>query len=466
MWIHKSMKMQTFAVLLLIVTGSAYGQTKPNPAATPRAGAAAPAPVATATPVGGAAGAPTGEISTSGTTPQSIALPKAYQSIIVSASALVTTGTTALKTLRSEARTSSLRKALTERILSSIQVSSIVLDKDNNEESLSDTSLLCKSRQDYIKYSSSLNYLSSLNQKLSATSAPAVAPTDIVGALKLMFASASYLISLSAQTPAQISASLAADAKTCESDLAFYDRDYYGATVGPAISVAETEAVAAGLPSLGFLGPIGTLIDTFTSIVTPIFIKVSTIEDENRRREVIETALNDPKTRTAFEATGKQLAEKIDGFASTSRRNLAGSFVEQLVQIRQISIDLSKTEACKSDLTALPRLPSGAPNAEFIICWQTAWAQIQPRVASLAAIGDSYDALADAGSISARKLLGTILADYRLLSVKPDNAQDTADLNVFWGDVTEFISLASAINTAASKANISGLKSDIQAIEK
>lgn len=217
---------------------------------------------------------------------------------------------------------------------------------------------------------------------------------------------------------------------------------------------------------MGFLGPIGTLIDTFTSIVTPIFVRASTIADESRRREVIEAALNDPKTRTTFETTGKQLAEEIDGFTSTSRRYLAGSFVEQLVQIRQAAIDLGKTEACKSDLASLPRLPSGAPNAGFITCWQTAWAQIQPRVASLAAIGDNYDALADAGSISARKLLGTILADYRLLSAKPDNAQDMADLNVFWGDVTEFISLASAINIAASKANIATLKSDIQAIAK
>ncbi len=241
MWFPQAMKIETCAFLLLIVTGSAYGQTKPKPIATPSADTAASAAfAATITPVGGAS-APNAGASTSVTTPQSIALPKAYQSIIVSASALVATGTTASKTLRSEARTSSLRKALTERMLSSTQVSSIILDKDNSEESLSDTNLLCKCRQDYIKYSRSLNYLSSLNQKLSATSAPAVAPTDIVGALKLMFATASYSISLSAQTPTQISASLTADAKMCESDLASYDRDYYGATVGPAISVAETE---------------------------------------------------------------------------------------------------------------------------------------------------------------------------------------------------------------------------------
>ena len=58
---------------------------------------------------------------------------------------------------------------------------------------------------------------------------------------------------------------------------------------------------------------------------------------------------------------------------------------------------------------------------------------------------DSYDTLADAGDVNAQKLFATIMADYDLISKGQAGASD-----VFWNDVTQFITFANAISTAAT----------------
>jgi len=201
---------------------------------------------------------------------------------------------------------------------------------------------------------------------------PAAAPTDIVGALKLLLATSSYSISDGVQSkPANVTSPQGQTQTSCETDLKSYDKAYYAQDAGGILPAAAKEAAAA--PALGislaFLGPIGTLIDTFVSILQPIFIDATTMVDEARRRSVVENALNDPATRAKIETVGRDLATAVDNFAT--RRSAAGSYVEQLVSIREMPIDLSKHSECQG-LASRPRLPSGAPSAAFVTCWKAA----------------------------------------------------------------------------------------------
>jgi hypothetical protein len=174
----------------------------------------------------------------------------------------------------------------------------------------------------------------------------------------------------------------------------------------------------------------------------------------------VEQALNDTKIRSKIVQSGKQLALAVDNFAVSSRRRLAGSFVEQLVVLRAMPIDLSKEPECKN-LAGSTRLPSGAPSAAFVTCWKAAWSHLQDTATKLVTTADSYDTLADAGDVNAQKLFATIMADYDLISKGKADAS-----NVFWNDVTQFITFANAISIAASKANIATLQKELAAVSK
>jgi hypothetical protein len=393
-----------------------------------------------------------------------VVLPQAYETIIASAGALATSGATVLKNSRTDARTLAFKIALTKKILSSPPGSTIQLDKSDADTQLGELALLCDIRKDYVKSMVGLNYLNSLVQNLNSVSKPAPAPTDLIGALKLLLATSSYSISDGTQsTPANVDMVVAQTVAACQTDLKSYDKDFYGQDTGgaaPGGPQPAAAAVAAGGFSLAFLGPIGALVDTFVSILQPIFIDASIAVDEGRRRAVIERALNDPAIRSKIETTGAQLATAVDNYATTSRHILAGSFVEQLATTREMSIDVSKHPECQM-LATRRRLPSGAPSPAFIGCWKAGWAQLQPAIASLTTIAESYDTLADAGNVNAKKLFGTIMADYKLISEGQADAS-----NVFWDDVTQFITFANAISNAASKSNIAALQKGLAAVSK
>ena len=415
--------------------------------------------------------APTAPAQTNAAAAVPVVLPQAYDLTISSLSALATGAAAALKTNKSDARTLAIRVALSKRVLAAgPMISTITLDKTDTDASLGEIAILCAPRQNYVNNGVALNYLNALVQNLNAVSAKPAAPTDIAGALKLMLATSSYSVTDQVKVdPATIAAVAATKLSNCKADLSAYAKDYYGTdmpaanpTPGAAAAVASPAAAGGGIDTFSFLGPIGTLIDTFLSILQPVLIDASQIVDEDRRRAAIETALADPAIHAKIETTGHQLASAVDSFAAASRHSLVGSFVEQLVSIRKTSIDLSNEADCKT-LSPATRLPSGAPNAAFIDCWRAAWAKLQPQVSNLNTIGDSYDTLADATTVSAQKLFGTIMADYAEIST---GAPDAQNLAIFGNDITEFITLANAVATAASSSNISALKSAIAAVAK
>jgi ribosomal protein L12E/L44/L45/RPP1/RPP2 len=397
-----------------------------------------------------------------------VALPPAYESTISALSALATSGAVALKTSRANARAQIIRTALTKTLLGSgSSVTSIVLDKDDRDPTLGEIALLCAPRQTYVSNSVSLNYLNTLVQNINAVSAKAAAPNDITGAIKLLLATSNYAIADKVKVDAQTIDSLsAATLANCKADLSSYDQDYYGAAIRAGTPITTSAAVPASIGSVNtfaFLGPVGTLIDTFLSILQPVLIDASVLVDETRRQTAIATALADPDIENKIATTGKQLASVLSAYAAASRHTEAALFVEQLTAIRETSIDLSAVADCKT-LAPDNRLPSGAPNAAFVSCWRGAWAKLQPLVASLTSTGDNYDNLADpSGSADPQKLLSTILADYAKIKA---GATAPANLAIFASDVTEFITLANAIATAASSSNIAALQKAAAAASK
>ncbi len=394
-----------------------------------------------------------------------VMLPPAYEQIVASAGALATSGGAAMKTYRADTRAAALRTALTKALLALGDATTVSLAKVDYDPLIGESVLLCKVRGSYTAGVGDLNYLTSLVQKLNTVSKPAPAPTDIIGALKLLFASANYSIADDAQVkPTGVPQAKAA--AICEADLKSYDVAYYGAAAGglpaptPAAETLVPPVPAGGTPavSFAFLGPVGSLIDTFVAILQPVLIDASTIVDQARRRAVVEQALKDNHDKIA--KSGKQVAAALDSFAVASRQRLAGSFVEQLVALRATAIDLAKEPECKN-LAGSTRLPSGAPSAAFVTCWKAAWSHLSDAAARLSTTADSYDTLADAGDVDPQKLFGTILADYDLIRTGKADAS-----NVFWNDVTQFITFANAISAAASATNIATVKKEIAAVSK
>ena len=395
-----------------------------------------------------------------------IVLPPVYESTIASLGALATGGAAALKTYRADARATAIRAALSKALLAAAghPVTTISLDKTDTDATIGELALLCAPRQNFIASSVSLNYLSTLVQNINAVSALPTAPTDIASALGLLFASSGYAVNDKVNADPQSEADLGKTAlANCQKDLTAYAKDYYGtempAAPHPAAASLAPGAVVAGVDMFAFLGPVGTLIDTFLSILQPVLIDASKIVDQARRQQAIQNALeqNEDKIST----TGQQLAAAVDNYAAASRHGLVGLFVEQLVAIREMPIDLSAVADCKS-LVPTNRLPSGAPDAAFVGCWAAAWGKLQPAVDSLKTTADSYDLLADAESlnVTASKRFATIMANYK--AIKAGNPVTDTILN----EMAEFITFANDIANAASKSNVAALKAAAAKAEK
>jgi hypothetical protein len=393
-----------------------------------------------------------------------ITVPGVYESTIASLGALATSSAAAAKTNRSNARTMAIRTALSTALRGAgTSVTTLTLDKTDTNPVLGEVAILCTPRENFVPNQVYLNYLNTLVKNIDTVGTKAVAPTDILSALKLLLASSSFAVTDNVKIDA---ATLASAEKTtlaaCQADLSAYDTAYYGIPIRPpGLSSKEgSPSPATGVDTFAFLGPIGTLIDSFLSILQPVLIDASQIVDENRRMQAIEAALNDPGTQTKIQTTGQQLAIAVDSLAAQSRESLVGAFTEQLVAIRETPIDLKNVADC-AQLNPAVRLPSGAPNAAFIDCWSAAWAKLQPQVANLTTIADNYDTLADANTQSAQKLFNTIMANFALIKEGKISYS-----SIMLNEITQFITLANAVASAASSSNLASLKSAAQAASK
>jgi hypothetical protein len=377
-----------------------------------------------------------------------VTLPQPFEATISSISALATGAGAALKTNRSDARTLIVRLALANAIVSAKPpIISITLSAD---PSLVEDAVLCTPRINYVSKAVYLNYLNTLVQNINAISAKAATPTDIPGALRLLLATTNYSITDKVKTDTTtLDALSAATKKNCENDLSTYAKDYYGITPGGGGASPEVATTGGtSVNTFAFLGPIGTLVDTFLSILQPILIDWATFADEMRRQQAIMNALTDKNIEANIDKTGTALADAVDTFSAASRHGVTGAFVEQLALIREIKIDLNNVDDCKILSTTSQK--DGVPSATFIGCFSGAWAKIQKDVANLDTIGDNYDKLADANTVSAKTLFKNIMSDWAVIAKTMANGGTAAYTQAFLIDLTEFITFAQAIATAAS----------------
>ena len=305
--------------------------------------------------------------------------------------------------------------------------------------------------------------MSALDKKITALDTAVAKPTDLIGALNLLFADATFDSAGKIQDPVNIAKLKKDDLDSCDNDLKTYDHTYYGEGIGPISGGASDFVFAvAAIPVL--FGAVEALYNSFVSIVTPVATQLAVDVDRTKKVNAIEAILKDPKTVDAIKTTGGQLAQAIDDYATASRRLKVGAFVEQLVQIRTMAIDVSKTSQCRANLDKEERLQSGAPGADFINCWQAAWGQLAKPVANLVTIGDDYDALADNSSAKATKTFGDILAKYEAYLKAPKPANE--DAQELLQDLAQLISLGNAIANAASKSNATTLETDLTNVFK
>lgn len=419
----------------------------------------------TVTSAAAAAATPTNTGSTLGT---EIVVPGVYESTISAIGALATGATGALKTARSDARTLAIRTALSLALnKAGSTTTSITLsasDDNSNSPLLGESAMLCNPHRDYVPNSIYLNYLNTLVQNIDTVSAKPPAPTDILSAVKLMFSSSGYAITDSVDLT-KISDRQATAVKNCQTDLSSYEQAFYGTTIGAAgpAPTPAAQAAGAGVDTFAFLGPIGAAIDTFLSILQPVLIQASQLVDEEKRFAAIKTALDSNEDK--IKKTGNALAAALDNFASVSRFNLVGSFVEQLVIIRDTKIDLTNVDDCKHlSPSAAPSSgksakPPAIPKSGPIGCFAAAWAKIQPLVTNLNNIGDNYDTAADNNTLSASKRFATIMGNF-------DKYKNGAQQQFFLNEITEFVAFATSVYNAASKSNITALKSAIAAAAK
>jgi hypothetical protein len=396
----------------------------------------------------------------------SIALPQPIESTVATITALTTSGAAALKTYKSDARTLTIHLALSKAILSAgASVTTINLGKADADASLGAIALLCTPRQNYMTNSVYLNYLSTLVQNINAVSAKPAQATDIISALTLLMANANYTVADDNVKidSTSLSALMTMTLKNCQTDLNSYAVDYYGMQIhtGPAAAAAAAAPPAGGVDTFAFLGPIGTLIDTFLTILQPVLTQAANAVDAERRQEAIDAVMKDAATQSKINTAGLQLADAVDKYAASSRHIATGQFVEQLVSIRDMTIDLSGVADC-THLTAPPTPPNAVPNAAFIGCFSAAWSKLQTPVANLVTLGNSYDTLADANAISAKSLFNTIMANWAHIASGDTSYNST----YFLQEITQFITFAQAVAAAASQNNLSALKSAAAAVSK
>ena len=89
-----------------------------------------------------------------------------------------------------------IRAAMSKALLSvgHNPITTVTLDKSQDDPALTDKAVLCAPRQNYIPYSVALNYQNTLVQHINAVSTLPASPTDIASALGLLFASSGYSI--------------------------------------------------------------------------------------------------------------------------------------------------------------------------------------------------------------------------------------------------------------------------------
>jgi hypothetical protein len=373
-------------------------------------------------------------------------LPTAVDAFVASADALAKSASEPVDLGRATLRLDKVRLALTNKLLTAKSNDTIQID------SLDEADILCGTRTAQIVIAAQRNYLQAVAAKIDQAGKPSQID-NITSAVVALFASQSIDIK-SVADDAALKTSAEQLTTRCQNDLKQFDKHYYGREVvaPPGAQPLAAEAPLASPASL--FGPIGSLIDTIVSVITPVVIEGGKLVDEAKRREAVRRFLSDPTNTKTITASGMQLAQQVSQFVVAKRHKLAGTFSEQLAATRAARIDLAKSDECKAYLTEpkkLEKRKSGAPSDQFVLCWRSIWNQLESQVSETLKAANDYDQLADAGdSDNAAKVFDPLS---KSLAAIAQNQLDPKDLAKVWNWATELLAFADKVNAAASKDN-------------
>jgi hypothetical protein len=248
-------------------------------------------------------------------------LPPLYEPTIQSIGALAASGATSLKTFRSDARTQSIRAALS-KVLLGAPPSTITLDKANTDPALGEVAILCTPRGAYAGKQLYQNYLDTLVKNIDAVSNKTTPDSTILDALKLLFASSGNNITDAIGVdPKAIADAATKNKAACEVDLKSYAPDYYGIDMPERAPTAALTAAAGGVVDLSIFGPVGTLVTTFLGLIQPVLTQAASavLSGANSRPFWIAKARLRPRRAVCFGNIG------IGGYNGACNRQLRES---------------------------------------------------------------------------------------------------------------------------------------------
>lgn len=388
----------------------------------------------------------------------SVPMPKAFNSLSTSLSALAASGSEMIQMERTTQRLHAIRLAFTKRMLTADPASKIVLD----DNALEERALLCDVRSAHVITVARFGYLNSVATQIQEISKP-TNPTDLGSALKALFASYAIKASNASLSPDTI-VKLQNDVKArCKSDIAGFDKAYYGTEIRSPVAASSAAPAPGGDRELAFefLGPIGALIDTVIGIITPIAVEAATLVDEVKRERAVQAFLSDPKNQSALKDAGGKLAATISQFTWEKRLRLAASVTERVKGLRATEIDLGTLSECKKlGPGEFDRSESGAPSSQFMLCSKAAWERIEEPIAELLKTADDYDQLADAGNTdTAKKAFEQVTGDLTAIS---ENA--VTDPTLLWQYVTQLVGFANTLQKSFSQENRDKVQKAIDAM--
>ena len=414
-----------------------------------------------------------------------------YTSVVPTLSALTTSANDLVQLERSVGRLELIRKTLTANFVIAANAWIAAKDKKTDPKTtislsqLDREQLLCDFRSeveavvekgklaqqdktasitvDNLPTVARYNYLNSVVSQIQSVSKAAAPPTDLLTALQALFASYQVKASDAALNSKALEKLRTNTHAPCVADLRDFAVAYYGQSPLAPMAGAPTANVSL-LDLVPDVGPIGTLVGTIISIITPVAIDLSTAVDQTKRKQAVLDFLGKEENYLAILHSGTALAQAVSDYTLAKRLITAGTFAENIAVVTTTNVDLAKLDACSDTVHLLDTL-DGAPGPTLMSCYHAVWSKYQDAVSAALKAASDYDTLADAGDTQ------TVLKNFKEIT-NPANYNkmlqnsDLTNPTQFWQDVTQLVTFANAVVTAASPANRAKIQQEIDALVK
>jgi hypothetical protein len=198
----------------------------------------------------------------------------------------------------------------------------------------------------------------------------------------------------------------------------------------------------------------------------------ATALDADRRAAAITKFLKDYPTSLSNAANN--IVATGTAIADITRLQAFGQFAEKMSALRNVTIDLSKIDSCKSGLqnpvlrTAVIKDTAGTttgtyyiPTDQFVICYEQAWQQMLPAANDVITAATQYDTLADVSSGQLKTAVVTIQNNIGKLD--QPNTINMGDLLAAAG---QLVTYGQAVIQALSPTNVTTVQTDVNNVTK